>query len=71
MMEYLQIINKEFLIPAIPILSILFGYLFAKILYFSQKEYELIIKRFLDEGIDIISKKADSALAIYRNNWTT
>lgn len=37
--------------------------------YFRQKEYELIIKRYLEEGIDAISKNVEQSLSIFRYNW--
>ena len=40
------------------------------ILVFSrQKEYELVQRRYLDEGLDVIIATADAALSIYSHNW--
>jgi len=55
--------------PLIPFLAVLLAYFLGKSAYFRQKEYELITKRYLEEGIDSISKNVDSSLADFRHNW--
>lgn len=53
----------------IPIAAAILVYFFGKSLYFRQKEYELITKRYLEEGLDAISKNVDRSLATFRHNW--
>lgn len=55
--------------PLIPLVAVLLAYFLGKSAYFRQKEYELITKRYLEEGIDSISKNVDSSLAVIRHNW--
>lgn len=38
-------------------------------IYHRQKEYEIVRKRYLDNGLDIISNSAEYALGVYRHNW--
>ena len=58
-----------FLKPLVPLAAVLLAYFLGKSAYFRQKEYELITKRYLEEGLDSISKNVDSSLAIIRHNW--
>jgi len=37
--------------------------------FFKQKEYEMVKKRYLEEGIDIIAQQADFALSNFMHNW--
>jgi hypothetical protein len=37
--------------------------------YLRHKEYELIAKRYLDEGIDAIIKNIEQSLSVFRQNW--
>ena len=62
-------IFSTFISPLIPLAAVILAYLLGKSAYFRQKEYELITKRYLEEGIDSISKNVDSSLAIIRHNW--
>lgn len=55
--------------PFISILVVLVAYFLGKSAYFRQKEYELITKRYLEEGLDKISENVDSSLADFRHNW--
>jgi hypothetical protein len=55
--------------PFIPLAAVILAYFLGKSTYFRQKEYELITKRYLEEGIDSISKNVDLSLAIIRHNW--
>lgn len=38
-------------------------------LYHRQKEYEIVRKRYLDNGLDVISNNAEYALGVFRHNW--
>jgi hypothetical protein len=38
--------------PVIPLFAVILAYILGKSAYFRQKEYELITKRYLEEGID-------------------
>lgn len=38
-------------------------------MYFRQKEHELVQKRYLEEGIDVVIATAEAALNIYSHNW--
>jgi len=55
--------------PFLSILVALLAYILGKSAYFRQKEYELITKRYLEEGLDKISENVDSSLADFRHNW--
>lgn len=37
--------------------------------YFKQKEYELVHKRYLIDGIDLVCNNIDYSLGIFKNNW--
>lgn len=55
--------------PATTIITALLVYELGKTAYFRQKEYELLTKRYLDEGVDAIAKNVDRSLAVFRHNW--
>ncbi len=38
-------------------------------IYFKQKEYELVKKRYLEEGLDILIENVETALSLFRSNW--
>ncbi|MDZ7686951.1 MAG: hypothetical protein U5O39_20010 [Gammaproteobacteria bacterium] len=38
--------------------------------YFRQKEFELVQRRYLEEGVDIVIATLDNALNTYNHNWT-
>lgn len=38
-------------------------------IYHRQKEYEIVRKRYLDNGLDIITNNAEFALGVFRHNW--
>jgi hypothetical protein len=60
---------KTYIQPWIPLGAVLLAYVLGWSAYFRQKEYELITRRYLDEGLDAISKSVDKSLAIFRHNW--
>ena len=62
-------IFETYIRPLIPIAAAILVYFLGKSAYFRQKEYELITKRYLEEGIDAISKNVDKSLALFRHNW--
>jgi len=37
--------------------------------YYQKKEHELIIKRYLENGVDLVSSNVDHALSTFRENW--
>ena len=55
--------------PFMPIIGALIVYVLGESAYFRQKEYELLTKRYLEEGIDAIAKNVDRSLAVFRHNW--
>lgn len=61
MEQYLPIIGA--LIVAI------IGPLLGLWVYFRQKEYEFIRKRYLEEGIDVLSQEVEHVLGIFWYNW--
>jgi hypothetical protein len=44
-------------------------YFLGRAAYFRQKEYELITKRYLEEGLDAIARNIDKSLGLFRHNW--
>lgn len=62
-------IFETYIQPVIPIAAAILVYYLGKSAYFRQKEYELVTKRYLEEGIDAISKNVDKSLALFRHNW--
>ncbi len=65
-------IPKEVLGGCITVLLTAYiAYLYALRRYFKQKEYELILKRYLTEGIDVISKQVENAARVFFYNYTT
>lgn len=62
-------IFKDYVAPFVPLVAALLVYFLGRAAYFRQKEYELLIKRYLDEGIDAIAKNVDRSLALFRHNW--
>jgi hypothetical protein len=65
----IECIFRTYVVPCIPLLAALLVYLLGRRAYFRQKEYELITKRYLDEGLDAISRSVESSLATFRHNW--
>lgn len=51
-----------------PIVAVLIAYFLGAAAYFRQKEYELVRKRYLEEGVDVISEEADKALGVFWRN---
>ena len=37
--------------------------------FYRQREHELVQKRYLEEGLDVIVSTAENALFIYHHNW--
>lgn len=62
-------IFTNYIKPLIPILATLLAYFLGRSAYFRQKEYEMITKRYLEEGLDKISENVDTSLADFRHNW--
>lgn len=60
---------KTYIQPWVPIGAVILAYFLGRSAYFRQKEYELITRRYLDEGLDAISKNVDKSLAVFRHNW--
>src|SRR6266571_8600961 len=53
-----------------PFIALLLGYFLGVAAYFRQKEYELVRKRYLEEGVDVISEQVDQALNLFWKNWS-
>ena len=60
---------KIYVYPWIPLGVVVLACFLGRSAYFRQKEYELIIRRYLEEGLDAISKNVDKSLAVFRYNW--
>lgn len=57
------------LIMGISVLGVAFiGYFFGLRTYFKRREHELILKRYLDEGIDLLSELIDKASQVFLYN---
>lgn len=66
---YIPCIIETYIVPLIPLCAAILVYFLGRSTYFRQKEYELITKRYLEEGIDAISNNVDRSLALFRHNW--
>ena len=62
-------ILKDVVGPVVPLVAALLVYGLGRATYFRQKEYELLTKRYLDGGLDAISRNVDRSLALFRHNW--
>jgi hypothetical protein len=60
---------KEIAAGASPLIAGLIAYLLGLRAYRLQREYELVRKRYLDEGLDAVAADIEYALAIFNNNW--
>jgi len=60
---------KNYIAPVASLLAVLLGYFLARRTYFRQKEFEAITRRYLEEGVDAISRNVDRSLGVYRHNW--
>ena len=65
----LSCIMESYVTPFTPIIAAVIVYFLGRKAYYSQKEYELVASRYLEEGLDSISKNVDKSLAIFRHNW--
>jgi len=45
------------------------AYLLGLRAYHRQREYELVRRRYLDEGLDAFAADVEHALAVFKNNW--
>lgn len=52
------------------ILGTFLAALFALWFFFRQKEYELVRRRYLEDGLDVLVRQIESALHVYQHNWT-
>ena len=39
------------------------------LIYFRQKEYELVKQRYLEQSIDVVASELESALGTFSHNW--
>jgi hypothetical protein len=53
-----------------PIAGVILAALLGIMMFFRQKEYELVRKRYLEEGVDKIVDQVAQALHIYQQNWS-
>lgn len=53
----------------ITIIALYIGYRLGLRAYFRQKDYELVRKRYLAEGVDEVAADIEYGLSVYRNNW--
>jgi len=69
MIEFLNEMRPTFVSLLIPLLTIWLGYRLGLLTYFQKKEHEQIIKRYLEQGVDLISSNIDHALVTFSENW--
>ncbi|HEX5719508.1 MAG TPA: hypothetical protein VF179_25330 [Thermoanaerobaculia bacterium] len=63
--------DPEWVINAVAAIAAALGAYYLGIrTYFRQKEYELVQKRYIDEGIDRVASEAEEALSVFRHNWS-
>lgn len=60
---------KEIGVGASPLLAAFVAYLLGLRAYQLQREYELVRRRYLDEGLDAFAADVEHALAVFKNNW--
>lgn len=65
----IECIFETYVAPLIPLIAAYVVYRLGRHSYFQQKEYELVVERYLKDGIDSISKNVDRSLAVFRHNW--
>lgn len=53
----------------VTVLAAFIAYLLGLRAYHLQREYELVRRRYLDEGLDAFAADTENALSIFRNNW--
>lgn len=71
MQQEVSFFDPEWIISAVGVLgAAMVAYYFGVKTFFRQKEYELVQKRYLDEGIDRVSNAAEEALSVFSNNWS-
>ena len=68
-MKFLLEIQPIFFSLLPVLVSIWLGYRLGLLTYFQKREHEQIIKRYLEQGVDLISSNVDHALGIFRENW--
>ncbi len=51
------------------LLAAFVAYLLGLRAYHLQREYELVRRRYLDEGLDAFSADVEHALSVFKNNW--
>lgn len=66
----LEKLEPAFLKLIIVLPTVWLGYKFGLMEYFKRREHEQIIKRYLDQGVDLLSANIDNAIGIFRENWT-
>lgn len=60
----------EFLEQAgITVIGVLLTALLAYRVYHAQKEYEMLVSRYLDEGLDVLAAELQSAIEAVNHNW--
>jgi len=69
MLEFLKTIQP--LLKAIlpPLIFVWLGYKFGIVKYLKEKESELIIKRYLENGVDKVIAGVEHALSVHNENW--
>ena len=54
---------------AVTIVGVLLTAVLAYWVYYAQKQYELLVSRYLDQGIDVIAAELQSAIEAANHNW--
>lgn len=52
-----------------PIIIVLFASYVGLIVYYKQKEYELVRQRYLNQCLDLLCLNVDNMLSVFRSNW--
>ena len=71
-MEIIIMVSKiirEFLYITVPIIAVLLAYYFGRREYKKQKTHELIIRRYLEQGIDLLIVNVDDGLSSFKRNF--
>lgn len=59
----------DFLKALVPVVSVIVAAIFARSVYFRQKEYELVRERYLHKGVDQLCANVEYALGTVRHNY--
>lgn len=69
-MEFLIKYKSELISLSGSIIAPIFAAIFAVWFFYRQKEYDTVRKRYLENGIDLLIQKIETALFVFQFNWT-